>query len=99
MWEEGLMEYENKKGIDWKWQSMDGAMTKAPLGGEGTGRNPTDRGKSGPKRSLLTDGNGIPLSRWMEPIDTIKKLVEGTLEAIIVERPSPEEVELYGQRL
>jgi len=37
-------------------------MTKAPLGGEGTGRNPTDRGKSGTKRSLLTDGNGIPLS-------------------------------------
>jgi len=61
MWEEGLMEYENKKGIDWKWQSMDGTMTKAPLGGEGTGRNPTDRGKSGTKRSLLTDGNGIPL--------------------------------------
>jgi len=29
----------------------------------------------------------------MELIDTIKKLVEGTLEAIIVERPSPEEVE------
>jgi hypothetical protein len=22
------------KGIDWKWQSMDGAMTKSPLGGE-----------------------------------------------------------------
>jgi len=62
MWEEGLMEYGNKKGIDWKWQSKDGAMTKAPLGGEGTGRNPTDRGKSGPKRSLLTDGNGIPPS-------------------------------------
>jgi hypothetical protein len=22
------------KGIDWKWQSMDGAMTKSPLGGK-----------------------------------------------------------------
>src|SRR5450756_2983081 len=41
---------------------MDGAMTKAPLGGEGTGANPTDRGKKGTKRSLLTEGNGIPLS-------------------------------------
>jgi len=37
-------------------------MTKAPLGGEGTGANPTDRGKRGTKRSLLTEGNGIPLS-------------------------------------
>jgi len=26
MCEEGLMEYENKKGIDWKWQSRDGAF-------------------------------------------------------------------------
>ena len=25
------------------------------------GPNPTDRGKGGVKRSLLTDGNGIPL--------------------------------------
>jgi len=28
----------------------------------GTGANPTDRGKKGTKRSLLTDGKGIPLS-------------------------------------
>jgi len=33
-WEQGLTEYEELKGIDWRWQSMDGAMTKAPLGGE-----------------------------------------------------------------
>ena len=30
--------------------------------GEKTGRNPTDRGKRGVKRSVLTDGSGIPLS-------------------------------------
>jgi len=35
-------------------------MTKAPLGGESTGRNPTDRSKSGTKRSLLTEAAGIP---------------------------------------
>ena len=34
LWEQGLTEYEEFKGIDWRWQSMDGAMTKAPLGGE-----------------------------------------------------------------
>jgi len=33
-WALGLQEYDELKGIDWSWQSMDGAMTKAPLGGE-----------------------------------------------------------------
>lgn len=32
-WAMGLDEYEELKGIDWSWQSMDGALTKAPLGG------------------------------------------------------------------
>jgi len=34
LWTMGLAEYDVLKGIDWRWQSMDGAMTKAPLGGE-----------------------------------------------------------------
>jgi len=34
LWALGLREYDELKGIDWSWQSMDGAMTKAPLGGE-----------------------------------------------------------------
>lgn len=34
IWETGLVEYNERKGIDWTWQAMDGAMTKAPLGGE-----------------------------------------------------------------
>ncbi len=33
-WQAGLENYDELKGIDWSWQSMDGAMTKAPLGGE-----------------------------------------------------------------
>ena len=33
-WAEGLQHYEKFRGIDWTWMSMDGAMTKAPLGGE-----------------------------------------------------------------
>ena len=46
-WEEGLAEYDELVGIVWRWQSADGAMVKAPLGGESTGPNPTDRGKKG----------------------------------------------------
>lgn len=33
MWEGSLMEYDELKGLDWTWLSMDGAMTKSPLGG------------------------------------------------------------------
>jgi transposase len=33
-WQAGLLEYDELKGIDWEWQSMDGAITKAPLGGK-----------------------------------------------------------------
>jgi len=53
MWECGLLAYDDWKGIDWSWLSLDGCMTKAPLGGEKTGKNPTDRAKKGVKRSLL----------------------------------------------
>jgi transposase len=34
LWKRGLLEYDKIQGIDWSWLSMDGAMTKAPLGGE-----------------------------------------------------------------
>lgn len=40
LWELGLLEYEEVQGIDWSWLSMDGAMTKAPLGGEKNGAKP-----------------------------------------------------------
>ena len=36
-------------------------MHKSPCGGEGTGKNPTDRSKLGWKWSILTDRNGIPI--------------------------------------
>jgi len=32
LWKQGLAAYDELKGIDWEWQSMDGAMTKAPHG-------------------------------------------------------------------
>ena len=47
LWQAGVEEFDELKGIEWAWLSMDGAMSKAPLGGEDTGKNPTDRGKKG----------------------------------------------------
>jgi transposase len=69
---------------------MDGSMTKAPLGGEETGKNPTDRGKIGTKRSLLTDGNGVPLGLTVSGANVHdKRLVQATLDSIPIARPKP----------
>jgi putative transposase len=46
-WRQELLAYDQLRGIDWEWLSCDGAMGKAPLGGEHTGPNPTDRAKKG----------------------------------------------------
>jgi transposase len=48
-WRQELVAYDQLKGIEWEWLSCDGAMGKAPLGGEKTGPNPTDRAKKGRK--------------------------------------------------
>ena len=34
LWRQGLLEYDAQQGIEWRWQALDGAMTKAPLGGK-----------------------------------------------------------------
>jgi putative transposase len=47
LWKNGVERFDELKGIEWDWLSMDGSMTKAPLGSEDTGSNPTDRGKKG----------------------------------------------------
>jgi transposase len=45
MWQRGLNEYDEIKGIGWEWQSGDSSSVKAPLAREDVGPNPTDRGK------------------------------------------------------
>jgi transposase len=39
-WALALADYDEFLGVDWSWLSMDGAMTKAPLGGEKNGAKP-----------------------------------------------------------
>src|SRR5437773_4191622 len=34
LWQRGLLAYDELQGIEWEWQALDAAMTKAPLGGE-----------------------------------------------------------------
>jgi putative transposase len=58
--------------------------------GKKTGKNPTDRAKSGTKRSLLTDGDGVPLSVVVAGANVHdKRLVSATLNRMIVPRPDP----------
>jgi transposase len=56
-----LQAYDRMIGLDLDDLAVDGCITKAPGGGEAAGRSPVDRGKQGLKRSLVTDGTGLPL--------------------------------------
>jgi putative transposase len=91
LWRAGLLEYEELEGIEWEWQAIDGAMTKAPLGRGASGKNPTDRAKMGTKRSMLTDGAGIPLAVAVEGANRHdSRLLVATLDGLVVARPARE---------
>jgi hypothetical protein len=51
-----------RAGIGWRWQAMDSKHSAAPLGGQKTGKSPTDRGKLGAKMNHLVDGRAAPIS-------------------------------------
>ena len=56
-----LTAYDQIIGLDLDELAVDVCITKAPCGGEVSGRSPVDRGKQGTKRSVATDGHGVPL--------------------------------------
>jgi transposase len=54
-----------------------------PRGGEATGPNPTDRGKSGTKRHLLVDREGVPLAVILSGAHVHdSQMLEPTLDAV-----------------
>lgn len=53
--------YDRIISLDLTETAIDGSLHKSPCGGEGTGKNPTDRAKLGLKWSILTDKVGIPI--------------------------------------
>lgn len=88
IWKVMLDHYDQKLGIDWKWLSMDGCITKAPLGGEVTGKSPVDRGKRGTKRSVLIDGRGAPLSVVIAGANRHDKTIAiQTIDEMVADRP------------
>ncbi len=62
--DEAIAGFDKVIGLDLPDVSVDGSLHKAPCGGEGTGPNPTDRGKTGWKWSVATDTNGVPIG-WV----------------------------------
>ena len=90
LWKAGLAEYDQMEGIAWRWQSIDGAMFKAPLAQQAVGRNRTDRGKKGSKRHLLVDGRGVPLSLVVTGANAHDVTQVGAvLEALMIKRKAP----------
>jgi transposase len=58
---EALAAFDRIVGLDLDDVALDGSLHKAPYGGEGTGPNPTDRGKVGWKWSVASERHGIPI--------------------------------------
>ena len=58
--------------------------------GDQVGKNPTDRGKNGVKRSLVVEADGGPLGVVIAGANVHDaKLLKRTLQAIVVPRPRP----------
>ena len=61
LWKYLLRHYDELHGIQWKWQSLDGSMTKAPLGGEKNRQKP-DR-----SRQIGSEAVGVDRRAWRAP--------------------------------
>ena len=74
-----------------RWDAGQGAVR-----GEKTGKNSTDWGKPGTKKSLLVEGDGGPLGAVIAGANMPDcKLLDETIAAVMVEQPDPEEVEQH----
>ena len=66
------------------------------IGGDFVGKNPTDRGKPGTKRGVLTEEGGGPLGLIVAPANAHDStLIAGIIESIVVDRPDPDAVEQH----
>jgi transposase len=81
--EEALAAYDKIIGLHLDDLAVDGSQHKAPAGGEGTGPNCTDKGRSGWKWSIATGQDGIPVGWVLAPANTNDcKLLAETLDEV-----------------
>jgi putative transposase len=96
-----MVEYYAKEcgGVGWRWQAMDSKNSPAPLGGQKTGKNPTDRGKRGAKINLLVDERGAPLSVVLTGANRHDKIsAVDLIVSIALKRPAHKEQHLCADK-
>jgi transposase len=99
-----LLEHLDDAGkIDWARAAVDSTFARAFGGVEGSGKNPTDRGRPGVKQHVLVDAGGVPLVADSTPanVPEIKELLPlvdtcGPLDQEGEPQKRPEEV--YADR-
>ena len=80
---EAMAAFDRIVGLDLTEVALDGSLHKAPYGGEGTGPNPTDRGKLGWKWSVAVDRHGIPIGWTIDGANRNDvRMLEPTLDDI-----------------
>jgi putative transposase len=97
-----MLEYYAKEraGIGWRWQAIDSKSCAAPLGGEKTGKNPTERGKLGTKINLLlVDERGAPISVVLTGAHRHDKISAiDLIVSVAVKRPAHKEQHLCADK-
>jgi hypothetical protein len=81
-----LEELHDADRLDLSRASIDTASVSSPRGAY-TGPNPTDRGKLGSKRHLMTDRNGMPLAFYVSGANRHDSIM---FEPLVDALPTPE---------
>jgi len=90
---EAIDAYDKIIGLDLTEVAVDGSLHKSPAGGEGTGKNPTDRAKLGWKWSILTDAKGIPIGWTIDGANRNDSILLGPTLVNASERGLLDEIE------
>jgi len=94
-----LAYYATERALRWQWQAIDSKSCAAPLGGEKTGKKPTDRGKLGAKLHLLVDERGAPLSVVLTGANRHDKVAAKELiVSVMLKRPVHKEQHLCADK-
>lgn len=76
--------------VSWAWQAADGVMGKSRFEGAARAPNPTDRAKMGTKKHAIVEQHGGPLVVVIAGANVNDhKLLEATIDAVVIERPDP----------
>lgn len=88
IWAMLVTECEQLGAVSWQWQAADGVMGKSRFEGGARGPNPTDRAKSGTKKSVIVEQHGGPLGVVIDGANVHDtKLLARTINAIVIQRP------------